>query len=153
MSANIDSNLSTMTQLASHGSAVWVQLYYKGEVEGEDEGEDEPVGESYKITPIPEDVSDLKMKVHLLFSVELQHCSAGLLKVYPPGTTVLESTESLDPGDPVPANTSSKMPLIVIAPKPEQPNGKLRCCSRILALFNCWFVEATNELTAFLLLL
>jgi hypothetical protein len=34
-----------------------------------------------------------------------------------------------------------------------QHDGKLRCCSRILALFNCWFVEATNELTAFLLLL
>jgi hypothetical protein len=33
-----------------------------------------------------------------------------------------------------------------------QHDGKLRCCSRILALFNCWFVEATNELTAFLLL-
>jgi hypothetical protein len=124
MSANIDSNLSTTTPLASHGSAVWVQLYYKGEVKGEDE----PVGESFEIDPIPKNVYALKKKVKEDNVNKLKHADAADLKVYPSGTTVPESTESLDPGDPVPADTSSKMPLIVIAPKPEQPNGKLRCC-------------------------
>jgi hypothetical protein len=128
-------------------SSVWVKLYYKGEAK--------PVRDAdpIEIEPIPKNVNALKKKVKVEKQTKLNHVDAGDLKVYPSGTTVLESTESLDPGDPVPANTSSKMPLIVIAPKPEQPNGKLRCCSRILALFNCWFVEATNELTAFLLLL
>jgi hypothetical protein len=128
MSANIDSNLSTTTPLASHGSAVWVQLYYKGEVEGEDELFGEPI----KIKPIPEDVSDLKEKV-----IEKAKTMLGVqvynLKVYAPKTTVPipKGTESVDSGEEVPADTTSKKPLIVIAPKPKQPNGKLRCCSRI----------------------
>jgi hypothetical protein len=129
MSANIDSNLSTTTPLASHGSAVWVQLYYKGEVEGEDELFGEPI----KIKPIPEDVSDLKEKV-----IEKAKTMLGVqvynLKVYAPKTTVPipKGTESFDSGEEVPADTTSKKPLIVIAPKPEQQDGELRCCFCIL---------------------
>jgi hypothetical protein len=127
MSANIDSNLSTTTPLASHGSAVWVQLYYKGEVEGEDELFGEPI----KIKPIPEDVSDLKEKV-----IEKAKTMLGVqvynLKVYAPGTTVPPPPDdaSIRSWLPVPHGTGDR-PLVVIAPKPQQQNGKLRCCSRI----------------------
>jgi hypothetical protein len=106
-------------------SSVWVQLYYKGE--------EKPVGEAdpIEIDPIPKNVHALKMKVKDNYSNKLKHTDAGELKVYASGTTVPECTESLDPGDQVPAGTTSRTPLIVIAPKPEQQNGKLRCCSRI----------------------
>jgi hypothetical protein len=113
-------------------SSVWVQLYYKGE--------EKPVGEAdpIEIDPIPKNVHALKMKVKDNYSNKLKHTDAGELKVYASGTTVPECTESLDPGDQVPAGTTSRTPLIVIAPKPEQQNGKLRCCSRIL-VFKCCF--------------
>jgi hypothetical protein len=108
-------------------SSVWVQLYYKGEKQ--------PVGDAdpIKIKPIPEDVSDLKEKV-----IEKAKTILGVqvynLKVYAPKTTVPipKGTESFDSGEEVPADTTSKKPLIVIAPKPEQQDGELRCCFCIL---------------------
>jgi hypothetical protein len=126
MSANIDSNLSTVTPLASHGSAVWVQLYYKGE--------DEPASESYMIESIPGNVSLLKESVKKYFSIV---SPAAAFKAYQNGIP-------LDPGDQVPAGTTSRTPLIVIAPKSDQPNGKLRCCSAALLLFSYSFIVAFN---------
>jgi hypothetical protein len=105
-------------------SSVWVQLYYKGEANSV--GEADP----FEIQPIPEDVDALKIKVRERFAFG---SPAVLLKVYASGTPVpiLKGTGSLDPGNKVPADTTSKTPLIVIAPKPEPQNGKLRCCFRI----------------------
>jgi hypothetical protein len=50
---------------------------------------------------------------------ELTHCSAAKLVVYPPETTPpLSQDKAIDPGDHVPAGTTStsKNPLIVVAP-------------------------------------
>jgi hypothetical protein len=110
-------------------SSVWVQLYYKGERT--------PVGDAdpIEIEPIPKNVNALKMKVHPEFSVELQHCSAGLLKVYPSGTTVPVEDPPTGPAalaaNVIVSEATYDQPLIVIAPKPKQQNGELRCCSRI----------------------
>jgi hypothetical protein len=111
-------------------AGVWVLVFY--------EGEKDAIGEVSEIKPILDDdnVNDLKKRVIKEFDHELHRISSSRIRVYASGTTVPipENTSSLmplDPGDQVPAGTTSRTPLIVIAPKPEQQNGKLRCCSRI----------------------
>ena len=64
-------------------SSVWVQLYYKGK--------DEPVlvGKPDKIpTSALEDVADLKGAVKDKRQVDLSHCDAANLVVYPPNLQV-----------------------------------------------------------------
>jgi hypothetical protein len=112
-------------------SSVWVQLYYKGE--------EKPVGEAIEIDPIPMNVYALKMKVKENYSNKLKHTDAGILKVYASGTDfpVEDGPEGLAAlpnnmsGSKAVTGASYERPLIVIAPKPEQQNGKLRCYSRI----------------------
>ena len=103
-------------------SSVWVQLYYKGE--------DEPEGQPIKIKPAPEDVADLKelLKTEKA-NKTLEHCDALKLRVFPPGTKApFLQDKAIDPGNDVPPGTTSKNPLIVVAPDPQQPakNGKKR---------------------------
>jgi hypothetical protein len=102
-------------------SSVWVQLYYKGEAKPVEDAD--PI----KIKPIPEDVSDLKEKV-----IEKAKTMLGVqvynLFIYPVGTVppVSNDTEYLQantPGAEAAEGSSYEKPLIVIAPKPEQPNG------------------------------
>jgi hypothetical protein len=128
-------NQSTMASNGGVPSAsVWVQVYYQGETKPVDDAD------PFEIETNLKNVNALKKKVH----EELKLVSrAALCKAYHPGTAVPipEGTKSLDPGDDVPADTTSRKPMIVIAPKPQdlvrtlQQNGELRCCSRITFLY------------------
>ena len=96
-------------------------------------------------------VEDLKQAIKTVWGDQL-HCPYPLLKVYAADTLVpIEpETDFLDPGDPIPTDTSSRRPLIVIVPVQEpskqQQNGKLRCCRRIVvfqcavAIRKCWIL-------------
>ena len=89
-------------------SSVWVQLYYKGK--------DEPEGQPIKIKPAPEDVAELIEAAQA--KLEL-HAPLNLIFACPPGTTPpFSQDKAIDPGDPVPTGTTSKNPLIVVAPAP-----------------------------------
>jgi hypothetical protein len=94
---------------------VWIQLYY--------EGKGEPVGDPTRVNVAADAdgavVDDLKNEVMKARSKKLTHCDAGDLTVYKPDSTVpvLERADALDPGDGVPEGTSSKSPLIVVAPQ------------------------------------
>jgi hypothetical protein len=53
---------------------------------------------------------------------DLSHCDRGRIRVYPPGTKPPFSQDKvIDPGDPVPTGTTSRNPLIVVAPDPTTP--------------------------------
>ncbi|CAB9516452.1 expressed unknown protein [Seminavis robusta] len=92
--------------------SVWVQLYYDGK------GEE---GYPIKIRPIPEDVADLAKEVKVERPNALSHCDAADLSVYSPGTKPPFSQDNaVDPGDDVPPSTTSKNPLIVVAPQPQR---------------------------------
>ena len=96
-------------------SYVWVQLYYKGK------NEPKPKGQPFKIKPAPEDVDDLKAAV----LPELGPALLGEVMVYAPDTErPFSQDKAIDPGDPVPTDTTSKNPLIVVAPNPKQADGK-----------------------------
>ena len=75
-------------------------------------------GGSVKISPIPDDVYDLTEAVKVEVEPELNHCDAANLEVFAVGTSVPipDGTEPLDPWDPIPTFTTSKKPLIVVAP-------------------------------------
>jgi hypothetical protein len=107
-------------------SGVWVQL-----VVGE-----EKQGRSFEIKPIPEHVDALKNAIKEKCTVSLQHCDPVHLDVFAPGIDP-KTGDPLDPGDPVPGNTSSKNPLIVVAP---EADGELRCCF----VFPCIQCAASN---------
>ena len=97
-------------------SLVWVQLYYRGE--------GEPKGQPIKITSRPDDVADLKAGVlPKLDSTELAEVFVYPSETKPP----FSQDKAIDPGDPVPTGTTSKNPLIVVAPaqKQQQQDGKL----------------------------
>jgi hypothetical protein len=114
-------------------SSVWVQLYYKGEAK--------PVGEAdpIEIEPMPKNVSLLKDEIHKKKPRKLMHVDADDLSVYASGTAVPipKDAISLNSWDNVPHESTGPLPLIVIAPKPEQQNGKLRCCSRVHFCIQC----------------
>ena len=59
-----------------------------------------------------------------------------MCSVFAPGIDP-KTGDTLDPGDPVPGNTSSKSPLIVVAP---EADGELRCCF----VFPCIQCAASN---------
>jgi hypothetical protein len=106
--------------------SVWVQLLV---------GE-ERQGQSFCIKSIPRNVNALKNAVKDNCTVLLQHCATPMLHVFAPGADP-KTERALDPGDPVPGDTSSKNPLIVVAPKHHQQqtppqDGELSCCCRIL---------------------
>ena len=92
--------------------ASWLQLYVGATKSGG----------SLKISPIPDDVYDLKKAVKVEVEPELNHCKAADLEVFAVGTLVPipDGTEPLDPGETVPGGTTSKKPLIVVAPLPLQ---------------------------------
>jgi hypothetical protein len=97
-------------------SSVWVQLYYKGK--------DEPEGHPVKFKPLPEDVDALIKAVKTELELD---APLNLIFACSPGTTPpLSQDKAIDPGDHVPAGTTSKNPLIVVAPAPppESRNGK-----------------------------
>jgi hypothetical protein len=120
-------------------SSVWVQLYYKGETT--------PVGEvdPIEIEPMPKNVNALKVEVKAAKLTKLNHVDAGDLSVYASGTAVPipKDAISLHSWENVPHESTGPLPLIVVAPKPEQQNGKLRCCFCIV-VFKCCF-EYENE--------
>jgi hypothetical protein len=94
-------------------AGVWVQLIV-GNVKQ---------GRTFRIKPTPEDVDALAKAVF----PELTPREVAMCSVFAPGVDP-KTGDALDPGDPVPGNTSSKNPLIVVAP---EADGELRCCSRI----------------------
>jgi hypothetical protein len=101
---------------------VWVQLFV---------GE-EKQGQSFEIEQTPRNVNALKNAVKEKWGDRLA-VAAPELDVFATGADP-KTEGSLDPGDPVPGDTSSKNPLIAVAPKPHQQppqNGELRCCSCI----------------------
>jgi hypothetical protein len=111
-------------------SSVWVQLYYKGEAKPV--GEVDPIEISYdSIENVNENVNDLKKKVKEDRVNKLKHADAADLKVYSSGTTVPVKDPPTGPAalaanvivSEAATGTSYERPLIVIAPKPEQPNG------------------------------
>jgi hypothetical protein len=97
-------------------AGIWVQLLV---------GE-EKQGQSLCIKPMPEDVYELKKAVKEECTVLLHHCDPVMLDVFAPGADP-KTEDTLDPGDPVPGDTTSKNPLIVVAPKPhyQQQVGEL----------------------------
>jgi hypothetical protein len=87
---------------------VWVRVFYAEAIEA--------FGDSIEVAcERCANVNSLKNAVRKLCLPELAHCSAGTLKVYAPQTTVPvpAGTDSIDPGDVVPADTTSKKPLRV----------------------------------------
>ena len=94
--------------------SVWVQLYYKGKVE--------PEGQPIKIKAALEDVADLTKEVKAEVPNALSQCDALYLSVYPQDTEPpFAQDKAINPGDPVPTGTTSRNPLIVVAPdRPEQ---------------------------------
>ena len=90
-------------------------------------------GRSVKISPIPDDVNDLTEEIKSQKAVALSHCDAVELNVFAVGTRVPipDGAEPLDPGETVPGGTTSKKPLIVVAPLPpqQQQDGEWHCCS------------------------
>ena len=92
-------------------SSVWVQLYYKGE----ETNDLDPV----EIFPIPRNIGALKAAV----LPELGPALLGKVKVYAPDTAQpFSQDKAIDPGDDVPPGTTSKNPLIVVAPQ-QQADG------------------------------
>jgi hypothetical protein len=97
-------------------SSVWVQLYY--------EGKNDPKGRPVEIEPIPKNINALAKEVKKERAVALSHCDAADLDVYPPETKPPFSQDNaVGPGDDVPPGTTSKNPLIVVAPQ-LQPGGE-----------------------------
>jgi hypothetical protein len=68
------------------------------------------------------DVNDLCKAIKVEMDPDLNHCSAARLSVYPAGTAFenCNTTNALDRGDEPPEGTTSKAPLVVIAPKDPQ---------------------------------
>ena len=97
--------------------SVWVCLFI----------EDEHQGDPVKISPIPEDINDLKEAVKKKFELTLRHCDAAYLSVYPDGTSVpieqgVHAYVGWDPVpkmDPSPGSTKPHI-LIVVAPASKQ---------------------------------
>jgi hypothetical protein len=107
-------------------AGVWVQLLVGKEKQGQ----------SFRIKPIPEDVDALKNAVKEECTVSLQHCDAAMLDVFAPGADPRTDT-ALKANALVPGDTSSKNPLIVVAPKHQQPpqdGESVRCSSCVFSL-------------------
>lgn len=92
-------------------TSVWIQLYLGQEKSGDVFGISVPVN----------NIDSLRKAVKEECKPKLDYCAASDLVVYAAGTDVPipEGTESLDPWDTVPTNSTGPMPLIVVAPQKE----------------------------------
>mmetsp|Transcript_53162 Transcript_53162/g.57699 ORF Transcript_53162/g.57699 Transcript_53162/m.57699 type:complete len:353 (+) Transcript_53162:180-1238(+) len=95
--------------------SVWVHLVIEGE---------EHEGEPFKISPIPDDINDLKKAVKTELETTLRHCDAANLSVYSPGTGVpIQDSESRLKANMVCSDilgVTYESPLIVVAPASKQ---------------------------------
>ena len=91
---------------------IWVKLYI-----GEN---DENSNSVFGIYNFHGNIDQLKKEIKKERPNDLKTIDAANLKVYAAGTSYqkLEEEKLLDPGDKVPENTTSKAPLIVVAPAP-----------------------------------
>ena len=113
--------LAALSATPTLALASWLQVYVGATKSGG----------SVKISPIPDDVYDLKEAVKVEVEPELNHCDAADLEVFAVGTSVPipDGTEPLCPGmklSELDATTDEK-PLIVVAPLLLE---KMRFCSR-----------------------
>jgi hypothetical protein len=71
-------------------------------------------------------IDDLTKEIKLVWADNLVGVSAPLLTVYPAGTLVPVGN-GIDPGDVIPAGTTSKTPLVVVAPaqQPQVDEGRI----------------------------
>ena len=95
-------------------SGIWIKLYI---------GQSDPIPTTWKVKPESgSDIDDLKNKIKEGRQNDLAHCDAQRLDVYPQKTYVPISNQvqPIDPGNPVPGETTSSDPLIVIAPVNQQ---------------------------------
>ena len=104
---------------ASPPSSCWVQLYI--------EGQPSHLG-IFEIVPTPRNVSAFRDDVKEQNKAELEHCSAALLKVYPPGTAfpIPAGTAHLIPWGGVPTESTGPSPIIVVAPAPQRQQQQVR---------------------------
>jgi hypothetical protein len=93
--------------------SIWIQVR---DTNGEN------VGNVVKINSELDDVDDLCKAIKVELEPDLNHCSAARLSVYPAGTAFgnCNTTNALDRGDEPPVGTTSKAPLVVIAPADPQ---------------------------------
>ena len=108
-------------------SDIWIKLYI---------GQSDPDPKVFDIDDSPRNISRMKKKIKEAGQNYLAHCDAFMLDVYPQKTYVPISNQvrPIDPGDAVPGETTSRDPLIVIAPEnPQQQHGEF-CCSFCFAL-------------------
>jgi hypothetical protein len=86
-----------------------------------------------KIVSEPEDVDDLCEAIKVKVDPELNYCSVGRLSVYPAGTAFVNcnAANALDRGGAPPGGTTSKMPLVVIAPADSQGVWWLLCVGSV----------------------
>jgi len=104
-------------------SSVWVQLYYEDITKGRPTSVRKPA----EVKESDWDIDDLAKEVKKERAVALSHCDAADLAVYPHGTTPpFLQDKAIDPGDHVPPGTTSKNPLIVVAPAPPQSRDSWR---------------------------
>ena len=91
-------------------TSVWVKLYI-----GEDAENHTPVFGIHDFDGVND---QLKEKIKEKNSNVLKAVDAAQLNVYAPGTSypIKEGQSILDPGDNVPTDTTSREPLIVVAP-------------------------------------
>jgi hypothetical protein len=97
---------------------VWVQLYIEKDKSGQ--------VFDIEIASFPRNrISVLARAVHQARGKSLGHCDAADLVVYKAGTEFPPKEEDkLDPGEAVPADTTSKSPLRVLAPAIANQQGK-----------------------------
>ena len=96
-------------------SSVWVQLYY--------EGKDEPKG---RPTSVKKPTEEIKWNIDALIKAtktelkpKIDYTPVDEIFIYPPDTEPpFLQEKAIDPGDDVPPGTTSKNPLIVVAPTP-----------------------------------
>jgi hypothetical protein len=102
---------------------VWIQVQRRDGI---------TVGQPEEIEAVPQNVSKLRKLVKVACQRQLDYCDANELLVFPSGA--LKEAKALDPGDAVPENTTSKNPLIVVAPQGTQISFSL---SWPLVVFSC----------------
>ena len=123
-------------------ASVWIQLYVGATKSGH----------SVKISPIPDDMNDLTEEIKVKVEPKLNHCAPSDLNVFAVGTQVptTDGTGPLDPGETVPGGTTSKEPLIVVAPlpPPQQQEGRMRCCASYSCVLSssCETIQKSHDI-------
>ena len=109
--------LSAFSATPTWAFASWLQVYVGATKSGA----------VVEISDTGRNIHALKKAVKVKKAEELSHCSTNMLNVFAVGTSVPipDGTEPLNPWDPIPAGTTSKKPLIVVAPLlPQQQRYK-----------------------------